>query len=82
MTEPTPHRVPTLPSERENHMKTWDEARQAFNDMIDETTPPVELLGIEYTPSRVLLEVDPIAYRTTFSDWLDGEGIDSDELEH
>lgn len=47
------------------------ELEEQYKEFIDETTPIVTIWGMEYEASRVLLEVDPIAYRVGFSDWLD-----------
>lgn len=47
------------------------ELEELYKDFIDETTPAVNIWGMEYEASRVLLEVDPIAYRVGFSDWAD-----------
>ena len=59
---------------------TWDEAKQGFRDMLDECYGDVEV-GVTIPASRVLEECDPTAFRCGLLDWLDGEGIDSDELE-
>lgn len=56
---------------------TMSEAINAYDDMLDELYG--ELMG--YAASRILREVDPIAYRVGFHDWIDSEGIDSDDLE-
>lgn len=61
--------------------ETVSEAVEAFEDFINETSASVELLGMEYAPAKVLREVDPTAFRVCFLDWLDSEGIDSDDLE-
>lgn len=47
------------------------ELEQLFIDFIDETTPTITIWGMEYSASRVLQEIDPIAYRVGFNDWLD-----------
>lgn len=60
---------------------TWDEAYERYDDMLNEISGPVRIGTLEYDAARVLREVDPIAYRTGFVDWADGEGIDTDELE-
>lgn len=60
---------------------TMSEARQAYRDMIDEVTGDIRIGTIEFQPSRVLEELDPIAFRCGFVDWADAEGIDTDELE-
>lgn len=53
------------------------EAMKAYDEMLDEVHG--EPMG--YPASRILREVDPIAYRTGFHDWLDGEEVDLDSLE-
>lgn len=45
---------------------------ELYKDLIDQTTPTVTIWGMEYDASRVLLEVDPIAYREGLNEWLDG----------
>lgn len=57
---------------------TLSEAMAAYDDMLDEVYPD-QIMGL--AASRILREVDPIAYRVGFHDWLDGEGVDSDDLE-
>lgn len=47
------------------------ELEQLYIDFIDETTPAITIWGMEYSASRVLQEIDPIAYRVGFNDWLD-----------
>jgi hypothetical protein len=68
-------------------IKEWV-AQEQFDDYIDEATPVIKILGMSYTPSRVLKEVDPIAYDTVFDEfanhlWEDGtaiEGYNDDDL--
>lgn len=60
---------------------TWSEAEQSFDDMLDEITGPVKVGGLEFVASRVLRKMDPIAYRVGLHDFIDSEGIDSDDLE-
>lgn len=57
-------------------MDTISDAIEAYDDMLDEVYG--EPMG--YPASRILREVDPIAYRVGFHDWLDAEDIDSDTL--
>lgn len=59
---------------------TWDEAYEAWDEALDEHGDVI-VCGLAFSASRVLRECDPIAYRTYMLDWLDGEGIDSDDLE-
>lgn len=49
---------------------TEDEALKMFDDMIDEGGP-VTVMGINFTPSRVLTDLDPIAYREGFNQYVD-----------
>ena len=62
-------------------MNTWKEAEEAYDDMLDEVSGPVRIGSLEYSASHVLREVDPIAYRVGLHDFIDSEGIDSDDLE-
>lgn len=43
----------------------------AFDEVLNETEEPVNILGVEYSPARVLKEVDPTAYRTEKLDYFD-----------
>lgn len=45
-----------------------------YDDMLDDVYGDVEIAGLTYSTSHALKEVDPIAYRVGFSDWLDAEG--------
>jgi hypothetical protein len=44
---------------------------EQFNDYLDESQPEVSVAGYSYLPSRVLKDVDPIAYRTGLADYAD-----------
>lgn len=55
-------------------------AHSEFDEALDESGP-VMVAGMEFLPSRILAEVDPIAYRCGFSDWCDAENITTDESE-
>ena len=58
----------------------YDDAVNAFEDMLDEVCGPVIIAGHSYDAAYALKEVDPIAYREAFLNWLDSEGVDSDSL--
>ena len=62
-------------------MNTWKEAEEAYDDMLDEVSGPVRIGSLEFSASRVLREMDPIAYRVGLHEFIDSEGIDSDDLE-
>lgn len=52
---------------------TDSELHERYDDMIDEVSGDVVIGSLTYSASRVLKEVDPIAYRVGFSEWLDAE---------
>lgn len=63
-------------------MKTMtdQDAHQAYDSMLDDIYGDVELCGqYHYAHSRVLREMDPVAYDVGFNDWTDAEGIEIDE---
>ena len=43
---------------------------EEFDELLDEMYEPYEIVGLILSPSKVLKECDPIAYRITFNDWL------------
>lgn len=45
------------------------ELEQYYNDMLDDVYGLVTIAGYQYETSRVLKEVDPIAYRVGLSDY-------------
>ena len=60
-------------------IKTMEEAYERFDEMLDESGPVV-IAGLEFSPSAILKEMDPIAYDTGFNDYMDGIGVDTDDL--
>ena len=60
-------------------IKTMEEAYERFDDMLDESGPVV-IAGIEFSPSAILKEMDPIAYDTNFNDYMDACDINTDDL--
>ena len=55
---------------------------QMYRDFLDDVYETVEICGHYYLPSRSLAEVDPVAYRVGFSDWLDSQISDGQLFEH
>ena len=45
------------------------EIEAQYQDMLDESNKPIMIAGVERDYSRVLYEVDPIAYRVGLSDY-------------
>ena len=60
-------------------MISLSEAYERYDDMLNESGPIV-IGGIEFYPSDILKEMDPIAYNTNFNDYMDACGIDTDDL--
>ena len=54
------------------------EAEERYDEMLDEVFEDVDIAGLKYATSRALKELDPIAYRCGFLDWLDAEGLEVD----
>lgn len=54
-------------------MITLDEIYDDYRIYIDEVSEPIELMGMTYSASAVLEDVDPVAYRCGFNDWIDAE---------
>lgn len=50
---------------------TEAEALEMYEEMLDDCEGPVELCGMTYSASHVLREVDPVAYRCGFNDYVD-----------
>lgn len=46
------------------------EASQRYDDMLDDCNGDIDIMGMKYCTSRVLKEVDPIAYNCGFSDYV------------
>jgi hypothetical protein len=43
---------------------------QLYDEMLDDCYGEVEICGYKYAASTALKNVDPIAYRVGFSDWI------------
>jgi hypothetical protein len=55
-------------------------ALDRYREELDEFYP-VEIAGISFCASRILEELDPIAFNCGFSDWLDANELTIDEDE-
>lgn len=58
------------------------ELETRFDDFFNEVYPEVEFGELSYLASSVLREVDPIAYREEFNNWLDSEIQDGNYREY
>lgn len=45
---------------------------ESYKEFIDECTGTVEIMGMSFTASRILEELDPIAFACGLSDYVDG----------
>lgn len=59
---------------------TISESVAAYDDMINESGP-VEIAGYEFDAATALNELDPIAYKCGWIDYMDSLEVDTDELE-
>ena len=56
-----------------------NDAYNRFDDMLNESGSVI-VAGQEFYPSDILKEMDPIAYRTSFNDYMDSIGVDTDDF--
>ena len=63
-----------------NGLSDYD-LHERYDEMLDECYEPVTVTGMEYQTSRALRELDPIAYRCGFNDWLDAEMQEGNVIE-
>lgn len=52
------------------------ESYERFDDFLNELYATVTVCGYDYDPARVLKEIDPVAYREEYNNWLDSEGLE------
>lgn len=56
-----------------------DKYDEKYDEWLDEIHGEIMIGCISFSPSRILSELDPIAYRCGFSDYLDSLDIEDDE---
>lgn len=54
---------------------------EMYDDMLDGVSETIQVFGLTYDPSHVLKELDPVAYRTGFHDYIDSMMQDGDLYE-
>lgn len=52
------------------------ELESMYSDFLDECYGTIKICGLKYSASHALKEVDPVAFRYGFVDWLDAEVSD------
>ena len=60
-------------------MEEW-ELEESYDDMLDDAYGTVEVAGMTYDTSRILKNVDPIAYRVGMADYADSLTSNDDTL--
>lgn len=63
----------TLDSKLEKRVKAELEpvdVEQIYRDMLDECEPEVNVAGLSFVPSRVVEELDPVAFRCGVNDYV------------
>ena len=57
-----------------------DDYEDQFDESLDDSIPEIEIGSLTYSPSHVLKNVDPTAYRCSLNDFVDSLDVeDSDE---
>jgi chromosome segregation ATPase len=74
----TEEEIQDLEASIENFEIDPDSCEEQYCEMLDEQGD-IEIGNITLTPSDVLREMDPIAYRTGLSDYVDGLDLEDDE---
>jgi hypothetical protein len=48
-----------------------DELKEQYDELLDEIYGEVKLGNLTFSPSRIIRELDPVAYRTGLNDYED-----------
>lgn len=51
-----------------------DDLKEQYDELLDEIYGEVKLGNLTFSPSRIIRELDPIAYRTGLNDYYDSLG--------
>lgn len=65
--------------EIEQYIEEWF-PEEYVDDLIDEKDSPIEIIGLKYSASRILKEIDPIAYKEIVNECWESIRIDCREL--
>lgn len=72
-------RIGEIENELYNFEIDPDNYEESYKDLIDDIYGPVTIAGVKFTASRILEELDPIAYRCGLTDYVDGLDVTDDE---
>ena len=62
----------------EGELFAESELEDAFSECLDDCWEPASVCGYEYAAGRALRELDPVAFRCGFLDWLDARQSDGE----
>jgi hypothetical protein len=57
---------------------TREELEFQYEELLDEVYPPLRVGNISFSVSRIIKELDPIAYREGYWDYLESIGKEED----
>ena len=72
-------RIIEIKSELEHFEIDQDKHEDAYRNLIDELDGEVTVAGIKFCASRILEELDPIAFRCGLTDYVDSLDVTNDE---
>lgn len=72
-------RIAAIRNELRNFEIDPDKHEDSYKELIDEIDGPVTIAGMKFTASRILEELDPIAYRCGLADYVDSLDVTDDE---
>ena len=72
------NRIAEIKRELEYFEIDQDKHEEEYKELID-SNGPVVICGVKYCASRILGEIDPIAYRCGLNDYVDSLDVTEDE---
>lgn len=72
-------RIAEIKSELENFEIDQDKHEETYKDLIDELDGVITVASIKFCASRILEELDPVAFRCGLNDYVDSLEITEDE---
>jgi hypothetical protein len=63
-------------SYKEENQLTDRDLHEMYDEMLNDVYGECEVAGMKYETAYVLKDLDPVAYRVGFNDWLDAELTD------
>lgn len=60
-------------------MNSYEDYEEMFCQLLDEEGE-IKICGVSFLRSEIIKEIDPIAYREAFMNYLDSIGVDTDDV--